>query len=223
MDNNVFRIINKKTKEWRDMTSVEKYEYQIEENINVYFSGKGPYRDPDYWTERKEDGFRVKTDGILSYKEIERLGKKYHFDPICMYSFVRKNMYDCLVWPVHSNSINQLKGIRLDDRLDKTLCEIKKFYYIVNDSAADTDLKLSKAFKYQETRKWLESYNTFNTFVDKRNLKLFVEPEMDQNGDYIVADWTEGIIPDNCSFPVTEPYYAQLLFRIEKYKHPERD
>ena len=42
MDNNVFRIINKKTKEWRDMTSVEKYEYQIEENINVYFSGKGP-------------------------------------------------------------------------------------------------------------------------------------------------------------------------------------
>ncbi len=223
MDKNGYKKINKRKKEWRDMTSVDKYEYQIRENINEYFSGNCPYRDPDGWTEREEKGIRVKTDGILGYKEIERLGKTYHFEPICMYDFVRKDMYDCLVWPVHANSINQLKGIRLDDRLDKTLMEIKAFYDSLRKRVAlDTELKLWKAFTCPNTNKWLSSYNTFNKFVVERNLKPFVEPKMDQEGDYIVADWTVQRIPDDCLFNVTEPYYAQLLVRIKKYKEQKR-
>ncbi|WP_257213222.1 DUF6994 family protein [Mammaliicoccus sciuri] len=73
-----------------------------------------------------------------------------------------------LAFPVQKNSLNQLRGILLKDRIDYTLFDIKLFY----DNAAH--LKLQKAYEQETTRKWLKSFGTFNQFIERMQLNYFV-------------------------------------------------
>ncbi|EHR83751.1 hypothetical protein NME78_02565 [Staphylococcus epidermidis] len=106
-------------------------------------------------------------DALIGWKPLFRFrnGDKKWLDDL---ELIRGNRMGHLAFPVQKNSLNQLRGILLKDRIDYTLFDIKLFY----DNAAH--LKLQKAYEQEPTRKWLKSFGTFNQFIERIQLNYFV-------------------------------------------------
>lgn len=106
-------------------------------------------------------------DALIGWKPLFRFrnGDKKWLDDL---ELIRGNRMGHLAFPVQKNSLNQLRGILLKDRIDYTLFDIKLFY----DNAAH--LKLQKAYEQEPTRKWLKSFGTFNQFIERMQLNYFV-------------------------------------------------
>ena len=124
-------------------------------------------------------------------------------------------MFDCLVWPAYAMSINQMRYSKYKDRVDVLLIDIKKFFDIVenkkvlNPELAQTIMNncdLGRAHIFPHTFYWLLSFNSFQNFIAKRNLKAFVSDVSD------ITKWVEG-----ASF--SEEYYHELLKRVKTYKN----
>lgn len=84
------------------------------------------------------------------------------------FELIRGSRMGHLAFPVQKNSLNQLRGTLLKDRIDYALFDIKLFY------ANETNLKLQKAYDQEATRKWLKSFGSFNQFIDNMRLNYFV-------------------------------------------------
>lgn len=203
----------------------ERYKYQVCENLEYYFatSKKLNYRDPDdlYKKYDEELDCYFKSDGLCGYKKIEKLTSNIK-EQKKLYGLIRNDMYDCLIWPVHVNSINQLRGLILQDRIDLTLLDIKMFYTIINRNKSEDDktkeiqneCKLGKAFVVDKTYIWLKSFKSFDTFIKSRKLKEFVEG----TSNFYVKDWSEMDLPPEMFCGVTDKYFAQLFYRADNYK-----
>ena len=106
-------------------------------------------------------------DALIGWKPLfqYRKGDKKWLDDL---ELIRGNRRGHLAFPVQKNSLNQLRGTLLKDRIDYTLFDIKLFY-----ENAD-HLKLQKAYEQEPTRNWLMSFGTFNQFIERMQLNYFV-------------------------------------------------
>ncbi|WP_234017711.1 DUF6994 family protein [Staphylococcus simulans] len=87
-----------------------------------------------------------------------------------------------LTFPAQKNSINQIKGILLGDRIDYTLFDIKEFYNY------KPELRLQKTYSQKTTRDWLKSFSSFNHFIDSMRLNYFVYSNTAVSSEYNVID-----------------------------------
>ncbi|HHX2556937.1 MULTISPECIES: DUF6994 family protein [Staphylococcus] len=106
-------------------------------------------------------------DALIGWKPLfqYRKGDKKWLDDL---ELIRGNKMGHLAFPVQKNSLNQLRGILLKDRIDYTLFDIKLFY----ENTAH--LKLQKAYDQEPTRNWLMSFGTFYQFIERMQLNYFV-------------------------------------------------
>lgn len=106
-------------------------------------------------------------DALIGWKPLfqYRKGDKKWLDDL---ELIRGNRRGHLAFPVQKNSLNQLRGTLLKDRIDYTLFDIKLFY----ENAYH--LKLQKAYEQEPTRNWLMSFGTFNQFIERMQLNYFV-------------------------------------------------
>lgn len=131
-------------------------------------------------------------------------------------------MFDCLAWPSHACSINQLRGCRtiFDDRIDLTLLDIQKFYNLIKGKSFSVELInaiekhccLSMAYLNAKTFAWLCSFSDFDDFIRRNGpcLEYFVTEE---NGKYVAKYWT-----NNEEKRFNEKYFFELCKKVEKYK-----
>lgn len=136
---------------------------------NYTFAIKGKYKQDEHDKE-----VILGTDGI----SINKINN-YHYD-IKHY----KKLGGFLIWPRHANSINQLKGIRLGDRWDKTMQEVEKFY--------NNDNEANRLIINQEDIVWM---NYIGKIKDDRqgydSFKILFELDDVEYDPY-------GIITENC-------------------------
>lgn len=216
--------INKRTKTWRTMGPKERYDYQVQENLNLFYKGEGNYRDPDNYSERiDEAGVRIKTDGLIGHSKIEKIvGDKLKQAEI--YKLLREGTYELFAWPVHKGSINQLRGLILDDRVDLTLIDIAKFYEIIdrsetykyNAQRVKKECKLGTAFANEITYNWLIKYRDFSDFVEKRGLQFLVK-EIEES-KYIPEEWTNQVPEKENVYKIQDIYLSNLVCRLIKAK-----
>ena len=120
-------------------------------------------------------------EALIGWKPLYqyRTGDKKWLDDL---ELIRRNRRGHLAFPVQKNSLNQLRGTLLKDRIDYTLFDIKLFY----DNAAH--LKLQKAYEQKSTRDWLLSFGSFNRFIDQMKLNYFVYSNSEDLSSYDVID-----------------------------------
>ncbi|MBF2756372.1 MULTISPECIES: DUF6994 family protein [unclassified Staphylococcus] len=106
-------------------------------------------------------------DAIIGWKPLFqcRKGNKQWLEDL---ELIRGNKMGHLAFPVQKNSLNQLKGTLLKDRIDYALFDIKSFY----ENAIS--LKMQKAYEQEATLNWLMSFGSFNQFIDSMRLSYFV-------------------------------------------------
>lgn len=128
-------------------------------------------------------------DAIIGWKPLfqYRNGNKQWLED---FELIRGSRMGHLAFPVQKNSLNQLRGTLLKDRIDYALFDIKLFY------ANETNLKLQKAYDQEATRKWLMSFGSFNQFIDNMRLNYFVYKNPNTL-EYEVIDLS---IPYKCDF-----------------------
>lgn len=138
------------------------------------------------------------------------------------YKLIRKGMFQCLIWPSHTQNINICRGFKnpFDDRIDLTLVDIQSFYEkinskkelsvsLINDIKNDTDnCLLAGAYLNLMTFTWLCSFDNFNNFIEKRKLEAFVNYT---NGKFKAEQWTNTKKFDN-------DYFKELITRTQKYR-----
>ena len=220
MINREFVSINKRTSIWRGMDALQKYNYQVSANINLYYKDKGNYIDPDIYSERLENGVRIKTDGLIGHQKIEKMISN-KADQSRVYKLIRDEMFN-FAWPVHVGSINQLRGLILDDRVDLTLIDIAKFYDILDRSKTREcnakhileECALGKAFVNEITYNWLYKYRDFSDFVEERGIQLFAKEVAESK--YIAEEWIEPAPEQENEYKIKDIYLSNLIFRLNK-------
>ena len=196
----------------------------------LYFDKGRNYIDPDCYTyqekwitpkiiiPQKNEQFLIgfRSDALFSrtkFSKINRSDMGNESDKE-LYKLFRENMGNCLVWPSRTWSINQARrSLGNDDRLDLLLQDINTFYNIcdrynaeglsaefINEIIAEIP-KTCYAFLNMPTLIWLCSFSNFKDFIEKCNLKFFVDEE--EHG-YVTNKW------DN--------YYKNLYERTIRYK-----
>ncbi len=196
-----------------------KYDETVDNNIyNLREKEDDKYQDPDKssFYECVVDGLTIKLaqDGLCSLNRIKEFSK----DIVSDYKLIRKDMFDCLVWPAYAMSINQMRHARYNDRLDLLLLDIEKFYDIVGSNIELTphvtaeiheNCDLGRAYLFPNTFYWLRSFGNFDGFIKSRRLQEFVK---NQNSHFLTKKWT-----DTNKFD--EGYYKELLNKVTKHKN----
>lgn len=198
--------------------SKQKYDERVDTNIKkLEKKQEGKCLDPDKSSQYKcvVDGHTITLaqDGLCSLKIIEKYSDNIASD----YELIRKDMFDCLVWPRHQMSINQMRYTKYRDRMDLLLIDIEKFYRIISskknitydDVQEEINAKcgLGRTFLFPNTFFWLCSFGSFNGFIERRRFQAFVD---EQNGQFKAVKWT-----DTDKF---EDYYVVLINKVKKYK-----
>lgn len=199
-------------------TALEKYNKAVSNNLDNIESNE--YNDPDkisqYFCEINNLKIYLSQDGLCGYKAIIKHSDDIESD----YRLLRENMFDCLVWPAYAMSINQMRYSKFKDRLDLLLIDIQKFYTIINKQKQLTPeiisqimdyCEIGRAYIFPHTFYWLQSFNSFDEFISKRNFEAFID--LDTNNNFIAQNW---IGNDNNTF--NQEYYKELLHRVKKYK-----
>lgn len=200
------------------MISKEMYNNTVNENLKKIDDQRvDDCADPDKGTlyERQINGLTIKLaqDGLCSLTRITDNSNDVKSD----YELIRKDMFDCMVWPAYAMSINQLRSATCGDRVDLLLLDIQKFYNFVNSETQLTPeitvkifekCDLGRAYLFSNTFYWLRSFGSFNGFIESRKLQAFVDK---QNSQFTAIKWT-----DNNKFD--KAYYNALLEKVKKYK-----
>jgi 8-oxo-dGTP diphosphatase len=202
----------------RYMISKEMYNNIVNENLKKIDEQKvDDCVDPDKATfyECVIDGLTIKLaqDGLCSLNRI----KKHSNDVKSDYGCIRKDMFDCMVWPAYAMSINQMRRAKYEDRVDLLLLDIERLYDIVNSKTELTPLitakifekcGLGRAYLFPNTFYWFRSFGSFNGFVESRKLQAFVD---EQNSQFTAVKWTE-------TDKFDDAYYNALLEKVKKHK-----
>lgn len=197
----------------------QKYDETVDDNIsNLREKENDKYNDSDdlSFYECVVDGLTITfaQDGLCRFNRI----KEYSKNIVSDYELIRKNMFDCLVWPAYAMSINQMRSAKYKDRVDLLLLDIERFYDVVNSKTELTPMitaeifekcGLERAYLFPNTFYWFRSFGSFNGFVTSRKLQGFVEKH---GSNFHAEKWTDTNIFD-------EGYYKVLLDKITQYKN----
>ncbi len=211
----------------------KKYNEIVNYNLENEFSN---YKDPDQNfletvtpiicipnEEKKEITINMSSDGLCSINKIKDICNDNNRIKE-MYKLLREGMFDCLIWPAYSISINQLRSNKgtFNDRIDLMLIDIQKFYKIVegkkmsieilNNIADKSKCSLGRAYLNSITFSWLCSFENFDDFIDKRHLQAYVTKK---NNMYNAEIWTD--IKNKNEFD--SDYFSALCERVKTYKN----
>lgn len=201
-----YKIINKNNNElvkkiieeiYRDPDNIKTKEYEIEKNKSITLS----------------------LDGIVSKNNLQKLFPTIEW--INEYKIIRDEKYAKIFWPRERPSINTLKVNCFKDRIDYTLYDIKIFFECkqkINEidklkKEIESNCTLKKAFTNQHTLKWLCSFNNFEDFIDKMDLKIFVFQREDPHYEVLNIenlDKSESIDAYCSNYEWSEKYYFNL-------------
>jgi len=210
----------------------EKYNKIVKYNLeNEFFN----YKDPDQNfleivtpiisipnEEKNSITINMSSDGLCSINKIKNIC--YENDHIIeMYKLLREEMFDCLIWPAYSISINQMRSNKgtFNDRIDLTLIDIQKFYKIVEGKKLSIETFntivdeciLGRAYLNIMTFSWLSSFKNFDDFIEKRHLQPYVT-EKNNIQKYTAEIWTKN--KDTSEFD--SDYFHALCDRVKTYK-----
>lgn len=172
--------------------------------------------------EKKSITINMSSDGMCSINKIKNIdcannNIKHN------YKLLREEMFDCLIWPAYSISINQMRSNKgtFNDRVDLTLIDIQKFYEIIEGKQFSIEImnkiveecRLGKAYLNIMTFSWLCSFENFDDFIDKRHLQAYVIKDKNTN-KYNAEIWT--INKDTNEFD--SDYFNALCERVKIYK-----
>lgn len=211
-------------------TACEKYNEIVKRNIENNLKEED-YKDSDkYFSEiikpiiciegNAEIEIVMSSDGVCGIKKIKKFS--YGKELIEKYRLLREDMFNCLQWPIHQMSINQMRGfVRIfNDRVDLLLRDIQEFYGIVENATFSSEIinkiknncRLYRAYLNMETFAWLCSFKNFDDFIKRRNLTAFVDYDVFER-KYIARVWTK---EDSNEF--SKEYFDRLCERVKKYK-----
>ncbi len=205
--------------------------------VNYNFENKfSNYKDPDQVfsetvtpiicipnDEKKEITINMSSDGLCSIKKIKEIcNEKNRIKG--MYELLREDMFDCLIWPAYSISINQMRSNKgtFNDRIDLTLIDIQKFYNIVESKKLSIEILnnivdkciLGRAYLNSMTLSWLCSFENFDDFIDKRHLQAFVTDKNNMQR-YNAEIWTKNKNVNEFD----RDYFNALCERVGTYKN----
>lgn len=181
------------------------------------------YYDPDFAVYENINGYsiRVAQDGICSINKIIQLSNSVK-EVLYYYKLIRCNTYNIWKFPQHKNSINVARARHFDDRIDLTLIELEEVYKIIGNAdkeenlkelsrriISSSDIKMKEVYEYKETLIWLLNFKTFDNFVKRNHLEVFVDYE---KGHYVAKNWQ----PETNRFD--RKYFYELMRRIRKLK-----
>ena len=208
----------------------DKYNSTVEANLSRNIED---YKDPDImFTEtievvhpflkgkgQSELDINLSSDGICGIKTIEALCNKPGISIQDTYKLIRKNRFDCLIWPAYAMSINQMRYSVFRDRLDLTLMDIECFYEVIEKRKFCVEAigkiqeacKLHRAYLNVYTLAWLCSFESFDDFIKKRGLHIFA----DFDGEHWhVSNWAgESVDPGSEDYM---KYFSELLDRLRE-------
>lgn len=185
------------------------------------------YIDPDSKgiKERESVGVLCSADGLLS---ISRIYQKYGIDDRTADEYEHYRKVPIFFFPSEKNGINTSRASLFGDRIDHTLYDIK-MYFEARNNEKENNCKLLTTRKLEilpETKKWLDSFNSFNELVEWYGIKgIFV------NDDYDVYDLEKGegnIIEkyrDSYGWKWSDAYYENLKKCIDQFmkKHHNQE
>lgn len=145
-------------------------------------------------------------DGLLSIKkmidfeesleDVKEIYRKYRKIPIFFF-------------PSEYNGINTSRARKINDRVDHTLYDLKKYF------ESKENCILIDAYNLPETKKWLESVKTFENLIDWLDIKgIFTDD------NYNIFDIETGILMDEEKYlqhKYTKKYYENLKKKIDEY------
>lgn len=218
----------------------KKYNEIVNYNLNNEFSN---YKDPDQIfsetvtpiicipnQEKKAITINMSPDGLCSINKIKDIYKEQSHEYennriIDMYKLLREEMFDCIIWPAYSISINQMRSNKgtFNDRIDLTLIDIQKFYKIVENKNFSIEIFntimdkciLGRSYLNIMTFSWLCSFKNFNDFIEKRHLQSYVTVTEENNIEKYTAEiWTK----NKNTNEFDSDYFNALCERVRKYK-----
>lgn len=216
------------------------WNYKSKEDAYVDINNKRIYTDPDEAYEISLsvydkiihiDGnshtsilekFYLSSDGLCGIEKILAFSSSVEESKV-NYRLIREGMFECLVWPCHTQNINICRGFKnpFDDRIDLALVDIQSFYEkldckkdlsvpLINDIKNDsTKCLLARSYLNLMTFTWLSSFENFNNFIEKRKSGAFVNCS---NGKYVAEQWT-----DNTK-KFDDRFFKELICRTKKYR-----
>lgn len=216
------------------------WNYKSKEDAFVDINNKRIYMDPDeayeislsaYDKIIKVEGnshtsilekFDLSSDGLCGIGKILAFSSSVEESKV-NYRLIREGMFECLVWPCHTQNINICRGFKnpFDDRIDLALVDIQSFYEkignkkdisipLINDIKNDpNNCLLARSYLNLMTFTWLSSFENFNNFIEKRKLSAFVNGS---NGEYVAEQWT-----DNTK-KFDDIFFKELINRTKKYR-----
>lgn len=190
------------------------------------------YIDPDGAAVRHHGDEKIDctADGLIS---INRLLSKEGLTQEAILSYVRYRMVPVFYFPKEDKGINQRRFAAFGDRIDYTLYDLKQYFRWRNEAEDNPKLKihdychLAMSYEGPKTRKWLDSFESFDQLVDWYGVKgIFV----DEQGDvYDLSGYGSQIIrPEGgeklsrntypgYSTRWTYVYYINLKRKIDKF------
>ena len=209
-----------KANELENKKALGVYDQAVADKIKELIADEVTDSDPDDYSGRTEtiDGLDIylKQDGLCSLQRIQEFVNDKE-KAILDYRLIREGMFDVLIWPSYSVSINQLRSSTFNDRIDLLLIDIFKFYEVTKDENAITKemvnklwnhCRLARAYLYPNTFYWLKSFGDFDGFVRGRKLQSFVT-KRDGKPQNWIKDGDVGF---------TLEYYEELIRRTKKYR-----
>lgn len=183
------------------------------------------YKDPDgYCMEdgkfKLQGGIECTVDGLLSIKRIYE-HEKTKDDFINAFKCYRKT--PIIFFPKEANGINCLRAKKLEDRIDHTLLDLKKYCEERSD-----ECRLHSAYILPKTKKWLDSFNySFKEIVEWLDIvDIFVDENYDifdlekKDGSILSELREEYISPRNRGYfsAWTMDYYNNVKEKILEYE-----
>ncbi len=179
------------------------FDKKLYENIKDRYKVLKEYEIKKYaWYVFEKNDIRLALDCVIGWKAIINIlySKNKKIEDIkeveTIYDTIRNPKNNGhLIWPKHTNSINQKRYSCFKDRVDYALYDIKK-YYESNGNEEDYRLKIS----YQEpnTKEWLkDSFGNFKSFIEQMDLEDWCIGKKDENGEvinYDVIDLSQDIL-----------------------------
>ena len=195
-----------------------RYNKIVEDNIKALWENKeDKLKDPDnhsnYDVTINDLTISLSQDGIFSYSKIKKFSNE---DVIKNYMLMRKDMFDCLCWPAYAMSINQMRSVKFNDRLDLLFIDLYNFYEIISENPEISEktitkiwreCELARAYIFPHTFYWLRSFGDFKNFICTRKLNPFLE---EKSGRPI--EW------GNSRKKFDKEYFDILIKKVKQYK-----
>ena len=195
-----------------------RYNKIVEDNIKALWENKeDKLKDPDnhsnYDVTINDLTISLSQDGICSYSKIKKFSNE---DVIKNYMLMRKDMFDCLCWPAYAMSINQMRSVKFNDRLDLLFIDLYNFYEIISENPEISEktitkiwreCELARAYIFPHTFYWLRSFGDFKNFICTRKLNPFLE---EKSGRPI--EW------GNSRKKFDKEYFDILIKKVKQYK-----